>query len=119
MGRQPNEPWRPPPVVRSAGRRRMPRLRLSLQSVALALARIAAHTTCWTPFGQLGSGDTIALETRAATYRYRVTGTRVVDANDNSVLVPGDGHSLVLTTCWPLWAGNLAPQRLAIFATQV
>ena len=83
------------------------------------LVAIAAHNTFWIPFGQLGLGDTVILETRAGTFSYRVTGTRVVNSDDSTVLVQTPDPRLVLTTCWPLWAGNLAPQRLAIFAQQV
>jgi sortase A len=80
---------------------------------------IAAHNTFWIPFGSLGAGDTVVLETHSVAYSYRITGTRIVNPDDTSVLVPTPNPSLVLTTCWPLWAGNLATQRLAIFAQQV
>jgi LPXTG-site transpeptidase (sortase) family protein len=83
------------------------------------LVGIAAHNTFWIPFGQLGPGDSVILETRAGRYTYRVTGTRIVNPNDTGVLAPTSDPRLVLTTCWPLWAGNLAAQRLAIFAQEI
>lgn len=83
------------------------------------LVAIAAHNTFWIPFGQLGAGDSVILETRSGKFNYRITGTRIVNPDDRSVLVPTSDPRLVLTTCWPLWAGNLANQRLAIFAQQV
>ena len=83
------------------------------------LVAIAAHNTFWIPFGQLGAGDSVILETRAGTYSYRITGTRIVNPDDTGVLVQTSDPRLVLTTCWPLWAGALATQRLAIFAQQV
>jgi LPXTG-site transpeptidase (sortase) family protein len=83
------------------------------------LVAIAAHNTFWIPFGNLGTGDTVVLETRSGKFTYRITGTRIVNPDDRTVLVQTSDPSLVLTTCWPLWAGNLAPQRLAIFAQQV
>ena len=83
------------------------------------LVGIAAHNTFWIPFGQLSAGDTVILETRAARFTYRITGTRIVNPDDMTVLVQTPDPRLVLTTCWPLWAGNLATQRLAIFAQQV
>jgi sortase A len=82
------------------------------------LVAIAAHNTFWIPFGQLGPGDIVVLQTRSGTFTYHVTGTRIVNPDDRTVLASGGGPSLVLTTCWPLWAGNLASQRLAIFAQQ-
>jgi sortase A len=83
------------------------------------LVGVAAHNTFWIPFGQLGAGDTVVLETRYGKFTYRITGTRVVNPDDTGVLAPTPDPRLVLTTCWPLWAGNLAPQRLAIFAQQL
>ena len=82
------------------------------------LVGIAAHNTFWIPFGQLGSGDSIILETRYGKFNYKITGTKIVNPDDLSVLTSSSDPRLVLTTCWPLWAGNLAPQRLAIFAQQ-
>jgi sortase A len=83
------------------------------------LVAIAAHNTFWIPFGQLGAGDSVVLETRSGKFNYRITGTKIVEPDDRTVLVPTTDPRLVLTTCWPLWAGNLATQRLAIFAQQV
>ncbi len=82
------------------------------------LVGVAAHNTFWIPFGQLSPGDTIVLETRSGKFTYKVTGTKVVNADDHTVLASSNDPRLVLTTCWPLWAGNLAPQRLAIFAQE-
>ena len=81
---------------------------------------MAAHNVYWLRFDQLRPGDDVALDTRYGTFHYRVTGTRVVSPADRSVLaaIPGRPR-LVLTTCWPLWAGQLAPDRLAVFATAV
>lgn len=82
------------------------------------LVAVAAHNTFWIPFGQLSPGDSIVLETRSGKFTYKVTGTKIVNPDDRTVLVSSSDPRLVLTTCWPLWAGNLAPQRLAIFAQE-
>ena len=82
------------------------------------LVGIAAHNTFWIPFGQLGAGDAVVLETRSGKYTYKVTGTQIVSPDDRTVLTSTSSSRLALTTCWPLWAGNLAPQRLVIFAQQ-
>ena len=82
------------------------------------LVGVAAHNTFWIPFGKLAPGDTVVLEARYGKFNYRVTGTKIVNPDDRSVLASSTDPTLVLTTCWPLWAGNLAPQRLAIFAQQ-
>ncbi len=77
---------------------------------------IAAHNVFWIRFDQLRAGDELDVETRYGTFRYRLTGTQVVSPDDLSVLHPVPGRQLTLTTCWPLWAGQFANQRLAIFA---
>jgi sortase A len=81
---------------------------------------VAAHNVYWINFPQLTKGDEIDVETRYGIYRYRVTGSEVVNPDNRSVLVPySDGYRLTLTTCWPLWAGAFATQRYVIFAQQV
>jgi sortase A len=81
---------------------------------------VAAHNVYWENFPDLKPGDEIDLQTRYGNYRYRVTGSRIVNPSDRSVLIPGaDGYHLTLTTCWPLWAGAFATQRFVIFTDQV
>jgi LPXTG-site transpeptidase (sortase) family protein len=80
---------------------------------------VAAHNVYWINFPQLKSRDEIDIETRYGTYRYRVTGSKIVNPNDRTVVVSNaPGFNLVLTTCWPLWAGAFATQRYVIFAEQ-
>jgi LPXTG-site transpeptidase (sortase) family protein len=81
---------------------------------------VAAHNVYWINFPQLTKGDEIDVETRYGVYRYRMTGSEVVNPDNRTVLVPySDGYRLTLTTCWPLWAGAFATQRYVIFAQQV
>jgi sortase A len=77
---------------------------------------VAAHNVFWIQFDQLQPGDQLILETRYGTFNYRMTGSRIVSPSDTSVLTPQQDRQLTLTTCWPLWAGQVAQQRLAIFA---
>ena len=80
---------------------------------------VAAHNVYWINFPQLKSHDEIDIETRYGMFRYRVTGSKIVNPNDRSVVVShAPGYHLVLTTCWPLWAGAFATQRYVIFADQ-
>jgi len=80
---------------------------------------VAAHNVYWINQPQLKPGDEIDLQTRYGTYRYRVTGSRVVSPSDKTVLVPDAlGYHLTLTTCWPLWAGAFATERYVIFTDQ-
>ena len=80
---------------------------------------VAAHNVYWINFPELKSHDEIDIETRYGTYKYWVTGSKVVNPDDRTVLVShAPGYNLVLTTCWPLWAGAFATQRYVIFASQ-
>jgi LPXTG-site transpeptidase (sortase) family protein len=79
---------------------------------------LAAHNVYWLRLGDLVAGDAIVLDTRYGSFRYRVTGTRIVSPTDAWVLRPEADRQLTLTTCWPLWAGEFATRRLAIFARQ-
>jgi sortase A len=77
---------------------------------------VAAHNTYWLGFDSVRPGDQIVLETSGRDYTYIVTGSRIVMPDETWVLDQPGGRTLTLTTCWPLWAGALAQQRLAIFA---
>jgi LPXTG-site transpeptidase (sortase) family protein len=77
---------------------------------------VAAHNVYWLRFDELKRDDQVIVETRYGAFRYRVTDTQVVGPDDRSVLADAPGRRLTLTTCWPLWAGQFATSRLAIFA---
>ena len=80
---------------------------------------VAAHNVYWINFPRLSRGDEVDVETRYGTYRYRVTGSEIVNPDNRTVLVAdSDGYHLTLTTCWPLWAGAFATQRYVIFTDQ-
>jgi sortase A len=80
---------------------------------------VAAHNVYWIQFNDLKAGDEVKLETRWGTYTYRISGKRIVWPDDRTVLVPSSTPKLTLTTCWPLWAGQFASQRLVFFADQI
>jgi LPXTG-site transpeptidase (sortase) family protein len=80
---------------------------------------VAAHNVYWINFPELKAHDEIDIQTRYGTFRYHVTGSKVVNPDNRTVLVANaPGYNLVLTTCWPLWAGAFATQRYVIFAQQ-
>ncbi len=78
---------------------------------------VAAHNVNWIQFSELKPGDDLVLQTRYGNFRYRMTGSQIVTADDTSVLRPQQDRQLTLTTCWPLWAGQFATRRLAVFAS--
>ena len=80
---------------------------------------VAAHNVYWIHFADLVPGDEVDLETRYGTFKYRLTGTRIVNPDDRTVLVQEPGRKMTLTTCWPLWAGSFATQRYVLFTEQI
>ena len=80
---------------------------------------VAAHNVYWIRFNDLTAGDSVVLQTRWGDYTYRVTGKQIVNPDNREVLAPTSHDQLTLTTCWPLWAGAFATQRLIIFGEQV
>lgn len=80
---------------------------------------VAAHNVYWIKFNELQPGDDVVLQTRWGDYTYQVTGKAIVNPDNRQVLAPTPDDRLTLTTCWPLWAGAFATQRLIIFTKQV
>ncbi|HET7465186.1 MAG TPA: class D sortase [Candidatus Dormibacteraeota bacterium] len=80
---------------------------------------VAAHNVYWLSFNRLRAGDQVILTTKHGRFVYTVTGSAIVSADDRSPLAQSPEHRLTLTTCYPLWAGAFATQRLVFFATQV
>ena len=77
---------------------------------------ISNHNTYSQQWGDLKVGQSIQLDTDYGRYVYKVTGFKVIDANDKSVTGSTGHGSLTFTTCYPLWAGALARQRYVVQA---
>jgi LPXTG-site transpeptidase (sortase) family protein len=67
-------------------------------------------------WGNLKAGQDMLLDTDYGTFTYRVTGFKVVGADDHTITAPTGKPTLTFLTCHPLWAGSLAPQRYAVLA---
>jgi LPXTG-site transpeptidase (sortase) family protein len=80
---------------------------------------VAAHNVYWLSFNRLKIGDRIEIQTQHGLYVYEVTGSKVTDPNDRTVLAATRDDRLTLTTCYPLWAGALATKRLIFFAREI
>ena len=80
---------------------------------------VAGHNGYWLSFGHLKAGDRVEIRTQNGFYAYTITGSRVVDASDRTVLVQSGDNRLTMTTCYPLWAGALATQRLIFTAVPI
>lgn len=78
---------------------------------------IGNHNGFSLSWGDLHAGDTIQIEMGYGRYKYTISKREIVDGNDQSVVRnPEPGEHLYLTTCWPLWQGALAGQRLVFIA---
>lgn len=64
-------------------------------------------------------GDQLIVETSAGIFTYEVKGTRIVHADDKTVIVPTDHAVLTLTTCYPFYAIGNAPDRYIVSADLV
>lgn len=78
---------------------------------------IAGHReTVFKSLGKLKIGHHVIATTSAGTFTYRVTGTRIVDDQDRTVIVPTSEAILTLITCYPFEAYGPKPQRYIVTA---
>jgi sortase A len=75
--------------------------------------------TVFTKLGELKIGDQLIVETAAGIFTYEVKGTRIVDKEDKTVIVPTDHAVLTLTTCYPFHFVGNAPDRYIVIADLV
>jgi len=80
---------------------------------------VAAHNIYWLSFNRLKVGDRIEIQTQHGLYIYVLTGLKITDPNDRTVLAATGDDRLTLTTCYPLWAGAFATKRLIFFARAI
>ena len=72
--------------------------------------------TVFRQLGKLKIGDQLIVQTSAGTFTYEVSGTRIVDAEDKTVIVPTDHAVLTLTTCYPFNTPGYFPDRYIVSA---
>lgn len=78
---------------------------------------IAGHReTVFRSLGKLKIGHHVIATTSAGTFTYQVTGTRIVDDEDRTVIVPTTEATLTLITCYPFEAYGPKPQRYIVSA---
>ena len=75
--------------------------------------------TFFAKLGELEIGDQLTVTTSAGTFTYETSGTRIVEKNDKTVIVPTDHAVLTLTTCYPFSYVGSAPQRYIVSADLV
>ena len=83
-------------------------------------AAIAGHRDgLFRPLKDIKVGDEIRFRSSRDEFRYRVTGTAIVEPDDVSVLEPGSAASLTLITCYPFYYVGNAPNRFIVRAERV
>ena len=68
---------------------------------------------------ELNKGDEILVRRNGQVFHYRVTGKKIVQPEDVSVLKQTSDAQLTLITCYPIWYIGPAPERLVIFSKLV
>lgn len=78
---------------------------------------ITAHRdTFFRHIYELNKGDEILVRRNGEVFRYKVTGKKIVDPSDVSVLKQTTDRQLTLITCYPTYFIGPAPERLVIFS---
>ncbi|MCE5196343.1 MAG: class D sortase [Negativicutes bacterium] len=78
---------------------------------------LAGHRdTVFRRLGELKIGDLVIIRTSAGTFTYEVTGTRVVAADDLTVIMPTDHAVLTMSTCYPFNTPGYYPERYIVSA---
>jgi sortase A len=81
---------------------------------------ISAHRdTFFRHIYELNKGDVIEVQRAGETYRYEVTGKKIVDPSDISVIRQTKNPQLTLITCYPTYYIGPAPERLVVFSKLV
>jgi len=68
---------------------------------------------------ELNKGDVILVQRNGRAFRFEVTGKKVVEPTDLSVIQPTGDSRLTLITCYPTYYIGPAPQRLVVFSKLV
>lgn|SRR5487761_1550552 len=81
------------------------------------LVLISNHNGFSGSWNDIHVGDTVEVEMSYGLFRYIVDARSIVSGNDTTVLGRAYPHeTLLISTCWPLWAGAAATQRLVFEA---
>ena len=67
----------------------------------------------------ISPGDLVEVQTHLQTYRYQVVDTRIVAADDSTLLADTVEPTVTLVTCYPFYYLGRAPQRFVVRANYV
>ncbi|AGK95850.1 class D sortase [Clostridium pasteurianum] len=78
---------------------------------------LAGHRdTSLVKLGDVKVGNIITINTYYGTYNYKVSGFRIVNSDDKTVVVPSDKEKLTIYTCYPFNFIGSAPKRYVVSA---
>lgn len=72
--------------------------------------------TVFRGIGELKEGDTFVMQLPYGDFEYKLTRTKIVKANDRTIIVPHDTETLTVTTCYPFNFVGHAPDRYIMYA---
>lgn len=76
---------------------------------------VAGHNTFMLGLPNLKKGDLVIFTDPDGRFVYQIDGSRVVDPSQKNAIGLQGKPTLEMTTCWPIWAGAFATQRLVIY----
>lgn len=78
---------------------------------------LAGHLYKYRMLYNVKIGDEIVLKTTYGTFRYRITGTKVVKENDDSVIRPDDTkEQLFMYVCYPMYQIGKSTERFVVMS---
>lgn len=72
--------------------------------------------TVFKRMGELKIGDVVSMKMPYGTFDYKITSTKIVSANDLTVIVPYETETLTISTCYPFGYIGSAPDRYIVYA---
>lgn len=75
--------------------------------------------TVFRRMGELEIGDILTMSMPYGDFEYQIVSTKIVDAEDRSVIVPHDEEVLTISTCYPFNFVGHAPDRYIINAKPI
>src|SRR5215472_11061662 len=76
---------------------------------------VSGHNTFMLSLPNLKKGAQVIFTDPDGRFVYVIDGSKIIDPSQRLALGPTGQPLLDLTTCWPIWAGAFATQRLVIF----
>ncbi len=76
---------------------------------------VSGHNTFMLGLPSLKRGDQVVFTDPDGQFVYVVDGSKVIGPSQRLTMTAAGSPALEMTTCWPIWAGAFATQRLVIY----